>query len=444
MLPNRTHHKPPETQPTPSLGTKIVGGYFWLIFAVWPLAFNFITVGSLPSRLPLLVGIAMIAVALKEGRKMKQILVPAQLFMAFSFFWILSSTYGYPPMGLLEGAIGLVRNAGMGAALLLTIRSVTDLNFFLRVFVWYAVTSTCYGLLFMVPGLISMGSFLVSLNLPEGKLAGTMRMIGLLNDPTYFGLSLIPAFLISLDAVIRTRNKHVKNTQDRLAIGTTMLIMLGIALSFSRTSWAATAAGILVLTGFQGKIIRSVFTFVIIVVFLQVATPDEFIETMISKNSERTTMVLNEKNDTRSGIWQGFLRLATNTPWGYGLGSIEYLRMLPSTFPGHWFAESPRPHNIYLFIWVESGIQTLFPLLALLVLSFIRSWKVRNYVDPETGVAYGPLSMALIASVTVGLFGLGGLIQILIINIALGLVVWYLKIEKKLVHVSTLSSRRQQ
>jgi O-antigen ligase len=119
-------------------------------------------------------------------------------------------------------------------------------------------------------------------------------------------------------------------------------------------------------------------------------------------------------------------------PLGYGLGSIEYLRQLPTTFTGMWARESPRPHNMYLFIWVESGLQTLLPLLALMSISFARCWKIRHFIDPGTGQRYGSLGMALLTSMTVGLFGLGGMLQLMAINIALGLAIWYLGVEQKL------------
>lgn len=429
----RAKKKQTESTPTLSLGVKYVGGYFLLVFAIWPLTVNYFPAGSLPSRFPLLIGIAMIGIALKEGRKLEQVLLSAQLFFAFSFFTVISSIYGPRPPGLMEGIIGLVRNVGLGAALLLTIRSVSDLNFFLRVFIWYGVASTCYGLLFMVPGLTSIGAILVSVGLPTGMDANAFRMNGLQTDPTYFGLSIMPAFLISLNAVLRKSTTKIKIKPDRLAIFVTVLILTGILLSFSRTSWVGTIAGVLILTGFQGNILRTVFFFFIITTFLLVAAPNDLLETAMSQNSERTTLVINKRNDSRSGIWKAYFTLASDTPWGYGMGSIEYLRMLPSTFSGSWAAENPRPHNMYLFIWVESGIQTLMPLLFLLGLSFSRAWRILNYVDPATGITYGALAMALLASMTMGLFGLGGMFQLLAINIALGLVIWYLKVEGKLV-----------
>ena len=432
----RAKVKPPKDEL--SLGVRAAGFYFFLVFAIWPLTVNIFPAGSLPSRFPLLVGVIMFAVALKEGRNLGQILKPAQLFFTFCLFSVLSSLHGPLPPGLIEGIISLVRNVGIGVALVLTIRSIADLNFFLRVFIWYGVASTLYGLMFMVPGLTTIGAIMVSMGLPTGKDINAMRMNGLQTDPTYLGLSIMPAFLINLNEVLSTQKSHKKGKRSWLAFVITVLILLGIILSFSRTTWVATAAGVLMLTGLQGNMFRSAFYFFVIVVFLQVAAPNDVLEVAMSQNADRATFEVNQRNDSRSGIWKAYFRLATEEPWGYGMGSIEHLRNLPSTFTGLWAAENPRPHNMYLFIWVEAGVQALLPLLFLLALSFVRSWKIRNYVDPKTGSTYGALAMSLLTSMSLGLFGLGGLLQLLSIMIAIGLVVWYLKMEKQLIHMEQL------
>ncbi|WP_130471367.1 O-antigen ligase family protein [Candidatus Magnetaquicoccus inordinatus] len=415
----------------PSLGVRYAGFYFFLVFAVWPLTIPIFPVGSLESRFPLLVGVAMIFVAIRDGRKLSQIRIPAQYFFIFCLFYVLSSIEGPEAPGLVEGVISLLRSVGLGVALVLSIRTVADLQFFLRVYVWYGIASTLYGLLFMVPGLMGIGGTLLAMGLPPGKDPGAMRMTGLLTDPTYFGLSVMPALLITLHQVMSSGFRN-NRFHYWLVVTYTALLSMGIILSFSRTTWAGVAAGILLLTGMQRKILRTFFSFLFILLFLHMAAPDELLEVALSDNADRTTIELNERNDSRSGIWMAYFELAMANPLGYGLGSIEYLRQLPTTFSGMWARESPRPHNIYLFIWVESGLQTVLPLLGLLGISFMRCWKIRHLIDPMTGQYYGALGMALLTAMTIGLFGLGGMLQLLSINISLGLAIWYLGVEKKL------------
>ncbi|MEO5339249.1 MAG: O-antigen ligase family protein [Magnetococcus sp. MYC-9] len=436
-MPPVNHRQTPPSPPL-SLGVRYAGFYFFLVFAIWPLGRNVITEGSLPSRFPLLVGVIMLAVAVKEGRKLRAVRGAVHYFLAFSLFFVASSAYGPKAPGLVEGIIGLLRSIGLGVALVYTIRTVADLQFFLKVFVWYGVISTCYGLFFMVPGLTNIGNMLLSLNLPSGKIPGAMRMVGFLSDPTYFGLSVMPALLINVHSILGSTTKMIKQSVDWVAVGMTVLLLLGILLSFSRTTWLGTAAGILILTGFQRQIMRTGFFFVIIFVFLQIAAPDEFLETALSANQERTTFEINERNDSRSGIWEAYFALATSNPLGYGMDSIEYLRLLPTTFTGGWAGSGVRPHNMYLYIWVESGLQSLVPLLLLIGSSFSYAWKIRNYVDAQTGMSYGVLAMALLFSMVIGMFGLGGMLQLLSIAIATALAIWCLGVEGKLTHVGQL------
>ncbi|MBF0293804.1 MAG: O-antigen ligase family protein [Magnetococcales bacterium] len=431
------------TRTTLSLGVRFASFYFFLAYAVWPLTVNFFPVGSLPSRFPLVVGALMIAVALKQGRPYAWIRKPAQLFIIFSFFYTASSVLGPVPPGLWEGVVNLVRIVGIGMALVLTIRSVPDLEFFLRVFVWYGVISSLYGLLFMIPGLNAVGGMLLSMGLPTGKDPNAMRMTGLLTDPTYFGLSIMPAFLITLHQVLSGVGKRGSKWRYWRSVAMTVILVLGLLLSFSRTTWAGVAAGVLVLTSLQGKVMRAVLAFLTITIFLQVAAPDELLEVALSANKDRATFEINERNDSRSGIWQAYFDLATVNPFGYGMGSIEYLRQLPTTFAGYgtWSNENPRPHNIYLFIWIEGGVQTLLPLMGLLWLSVARAWRIRNLVDPVSGIGYSQLAIALLSSMAIGMFGLGGMLHLFCIMIAIGLVIWYLGVEKKLV-VAEAGGRR--
>ncbi|MBF0183204.1 MAG: O-antigen ligase family protein [Magnetococcales bacterium] len=378
----------------------------------------------------------MIIVAIREGRAVQQIRIPAQYFFLFCLFYILSSTEGPEAPGLIEGMISLLRSVGLGVALVLSIRSVVDLRFFLKMYSWYGIASTVYGLLFMMPGLTAVGGLLLSLGLPLGKDPGAMRMTGLLTDPTYFGLSIMPAFLISLHQIMSSSQWNKNRFGYGVAISQTVLLVLGLFLSFSRTTWAGAAAGVLLLTGLQRKFMRTLFSFLSVVLVLQFFAPDELFEIALSENRDRTTIELNERNDSRSGIWEAYFDLAMANPLGYGLGSIEYLRQLPTTFSNIWARESPRPHNIYLFIWVESGLQTLLPLLGLQGLSFWRCWRIRYLVDSVTGQSYGVLAMSLLTSMTIGLFGLGGMLQLLAINIALSLAIWYLAVERQLIRVA--------
>ncbi|MBF0367847.1 MAG: O-antigen ligase family protein [Magnetococcales bacterium] len=412
-----------------SLPVKLAGFYFFLIFVIWPFVVYKYPGGGAILRFPLLVGMGMMGLAVLRGVAMKRIRLAAQLFFIFAFFFVISSVYGPRPPGLAEGVTQLFRSVGLGAVLVMTIRTVTDLHFFLRVFVWAGVIDAIYGLLFMIPGLSVVGFKLFGMGFPMGRDLIAFRMNGIQSDPTYFGLFVMPAFLISLNEVLRKRKES-----GWLSLSITALLFLSIILSFSRTTWAGTAAGILVLAGLRGHFIRIGFIFVALVVFLQIAAPDDFLAAAISQNSARTSLVLENQADSRTWIWKAYLELAMTTPWGYGMGSIEELRQF-ATWSMERSGSTARPHNIYLILWVENGLQTLLPFLSLVGLGMLRAWKMRDFGDPTTQMEYGTLSLALISSMTVGLFALGGMIQLLSIVVAIGLATWYLKVDRKLVQV---------
>ncbi len=324
----------------------------------------------------------------------------------------------------------LFRTVGLGAVLVLAIRSARDLNFFLKVFVWSGLVDAFYGLLFMIPGISAIGHILQAIGMPMGRDHIALRMNGLQSDPTYFGLFIMPAFLINLNEVLRKRGQ-VSGRE----IFITTLLFLCIILSFSRTTWIGTIAGILVLAGLRGHLMRTFFLFIIMVIALNVVAPDNFLAAAISENSARTSLNLDNQADSRTWIWRAYTELAVQTPWGYGMGSLEKLRHF-ATWSLERVGSSARPHNIYLVLWVENGLQTLLPFLALIGLGVNRAWRMREYGDPVAGMEYGTLSLSLIISMAVGLFALGGMIQLLSIMIGLGLASWYLRIEKKLVSLS--------
>ena len=428
-----------DTAPEPlGLPIKLAGFYFFLIFIIWPFFVNRYPEGHPVLRLPLVVGVIMMAVAVFKGRKLRRIVTSAQLFFAFSFFFVASSLYGPNAPGLVQGVTMLFRSVGLGAVLVLAIRSSRDLDFFLKVFVWAGVIDACYGLLFMMPGMTGVAAVFKAIGLPSGRDLIAFRMNGIQSDPTYFGLFIMPAFLISLNEILRQRRGV-----GWVPILITTLLLLCILLSFSRTTWVGTLAGIIVLAGLRGHLVRTAFLFVSMVIFLQVAAPDNFLAAAISDNSARTTLVLENQADSRTWIWKAYAELAFSSPWGYGMDSLETLRQF-ATWSMERVGSTARPHNIYLLLWVESGLQTLLPFLALIGMSMQRAMRMREYGDPVTGAEYGTLFLALTASMAVGLFALGGMIQLLSIMIGLSLAAWYLRIEKKLVSLAPRRSGEER
>jgi len=279
----------------------------------------------------------------------------------------------------------------------------------------------------MIPGLTAIGEILLSMGMPSGRDHIAFRMNGIQSDPTYFALFIIPGFLISLNDVLC----HRRNVGRLPAMIITSMLALAILLSFSRTAWIGTLAGILILAGLNRHMIHVIFIFFIVMVILKAASPHAFLSSAIDQNSARTSLELEKQVDSRTWIWRAYFDLACAAPWGHGMGSLEELRQ-SATRSREREGSTARPHNIYLSLWVESGLQTLLPFLALMGLSINRAWRIRGFGDREANLEYGNLSLSLISSMAVALFSLGGMIQLLSIVIAIGMVTWCLKVEHRL------------
>lgn len=418
-----------EKSPSISPPVLAAGFYYFIIFVVWPFMPGFYPPGSPILRFPLVVGIVMVGMAIYHGRPLKQIRLSAQIFFVFSIFFVGSSLYGPSAPGLTEGVTTLFRTLGLGVTFVLAIRSVADLNFIMKIFVWSAVMSSCYGLFFMLPGFESISRYLFLIGLPSGRDPIAFRMNGIQSDPTYFGLSILPGFLISLNYALRGRGR---GQSSWFSIFTATLLFVSILLSFSRSTWGGMVAGILILTGFSKNLFKAGIIFLLLMFVISFTPLNDFLSKAIEDNSARTSLNMDQQADSRTWIWKAYFQLAIASPWGYGMGSIEDLRQY-ATWSLERSGSTARPHNIYLILWVESGLQSLIPFLLLIAMSLQRSWSIRHYGDLKSGMEYGTLAVSLIASMTVGLFALGGMIQLLAIVISIGLSIWYLKVDNKLV-----------
>jgi O-antigen ligase len=392
---------------------KMVIIYLFLLFLIMPAAFGpreatgliqEQTIGrqavpftSIFHRLPLPMGVAMLAISLLTKRQLRGMTLPTVLFSVFSCGYIINGIWG--PAGFIESIRLFFATTSVGLCLVLTIRKPSHLNYFLKAIMAVSLANALYGLLFTVPGLAGLGESLKSLGLPSGRDHSEWRLVGLLGDPTNCGLLLIFGFLIIMDRIfdkIQTLN---------LFFG--MIFVLAIFLTFSRTTWFGTLAGVIFSLMWQKKIAPRKILLLSIIGGLFVLLAHGIFSFSIQENQFRWNIA---QSDTRSGVWLFWLGMALKHPLGYGIGSIyEYVNLRS------WQV----PHNIYLSIWVEAGIQSLIPLLLLLWISFSRLWRVRRYVNPQTGKNYGALLLSLLVAISVSLFALSSMMQLLFIAMGL-------------------------
>jgi O-antigen ligase len=388
--------------PGPSLAICLAAFYYLFIFVIWPLAYVTPDPDDLTSRIPLFIAIGMIGAALMAAQPIRNKAVSI-VFGSFAFMYLLSSVGATG--GVLEGITELLRHWGLGVCIFLAARSEKDCRFFIVVMAITSVISALYGMVFWAPGMGGLAATLISYGLPNGMVSGVTRMIGTMSDPSYFGLLILPGLAFALHKVLSP------GSRVKVAYALPLLIVFAaLFLSFSRTAWVAAAICVIVLVGrTPAKIMQFAVPVLAILGVVFLLGWDEIFLASISENEGRATLSLENQVDSRSWIWRAYLDLAIEEPLGYGQGGIEKLRYFATS--GYEQYSTARPHNIYLIIWIERGIQTLLPFLVLLALAIATQLRLL-----KTSVRLRPLSVQVFAGLTalaVGAFSLGGQTQIL-------------------------------
>ena len=390
------------------LAIRMIMAYFILIFVLIPFETADVDQASMYARIPFACGVIMLIGAFLHSSRDAGFyhgLIPtfSWLFGAF----VLSGVLG--PSGILESFRLFFAQVGIGLALMLCAHRFAYLRAFLTVMLWTAVANALYGLVFMLPGLREIGAIFTSIGLPQGVSADTeFRLVGLARDPTYCGLILMTGLFISLERHMARSRKLISATGLL-----TIVLVFGILLTVSRTTWVATLAGIMV--WFAVRKGTNVYN----LLFLGIAFACCYylvglVEDIMPALERKADLI---SNDTRTWIWNSYLNLAIQKPFGYGLGSIEHLRKFATA--EHMFYSTARPHNYFLVVWIEMGVQALMPVMVFIILALKRTWPVTQYYDIETNEYPARLALSLTVALCVGLFGLGGLSQLLFVSIAL-------------------------
>jgi hypothetical protein len=390
------------------LALRLAMVYFVLIFAIMPLDIIGSESESAASRIPLVFGFAMLVFALPELRAdlgLPRGFVP--LFICFMSTYLLSGMYGNA--GVVEALRLFFAQVGIGLVILLAARHFSSLRVFLSAVIWVAGMNAAYGILFLIPGLSDLGYALVGLGMPVGVMrADETRLVGFLSDPTYCGLVLATGFFNCLE-------RYVSSGGTKRTVYSVLAIVfgLGVFLTASRTSWVAMAAGLLVWRSTswsaRGRLLL-VVTSIVFVGYYSLEYLQEFLYTVLGR-------VDIARSDSRTWIWGAYYDIAVQWPWGYGVGSIETVRKYATALylPG----STARPHNYFLILWVENGVQTLIPFLLMIVIAWRRVRPTIGFADIRTGEQPGRLAVTMLVSLSVGLFGIGGMSQLLYLSLAM-------------------------
>ena len=388
-----------------SAGLWVIGLYFLLVYILLPTQLIVSEGDSTFERLPLVLGIVMLALAIVTGRLPRGIGVPAAVFAVLAVATILSGMRG--PAGVLEAVRLFFAHTGMGIAMVLLIRKRSDMRLVLNVILLAALLNAFYGLCWVVPGLSIIAELAATVGMPEGVAPGfETRLVGLLSDPTNCGLLLVMGLIISTHRVYKGESKH-----NLVAAG---VLAFALFSTFSRTSWAAAIGGQLLLALRQRRTATRILPLVLGLALVADLGTD-VIRRVLDTNEFR--MHLSE-SDTRSEAWIAWLRLAMEEPMGYGLGSTPRLARENLEIDSKYYGQYP--HNMYLSLWVESGLPAAISIIVLLVIAFRRAWVAAKVAcDPARGFDSAVLFPALLLSISIGVFGLSYMFQLVYIAIGL-------------------------
>jgi len=367
---------------------------------------------SIYTRIPFVLGVIMLFFLLVEFKN--DISIPLNIIICFIWFAIAYFIAGfYGPTGIFEAIRGFFSITGIGIVLVFAARKYYLLRSFKSVMLWVGLINAIYGLLFIFLDLTKIGNFLANLNLPPGvSLDEGIRVIGLMGDPTYCGLLLMASFFISYERFLSNKTKFFNFNFISIII-----LAVALFLTLSRSTWVALIVGMLTwqFTSYKREW-KSWFLIVIIFVVIYIILFN--IEYILSSFLGRVDI---DTMDTRTWVWKSYFKLALKEPFGYGLGSIESLRWYATA--GQPFESTYRPHNYFLIIWLEIGIQGLLPFLVMIGLALKKVLGTLEYYDIQTREYPGRLAITLLMSFCVGIFSLGGLSQIMFIILAMCLLI---------------------
>ena len=205
--------------------------------------------------------------------------------------------------------------------------------------------------------------------------ASFSRVRGTFDHPNPFAIYLTMLIIMGVALVLKVQRRSVK----LLLLGAIGLsAALFLLLTYTRSAWIATLAGLLVVAFYQGKRLLPIMGFAVVLVVLLVPSVAE----RFSDLSTETTQSGAAGNSLvwRFEYWQQALELSENPIAGAGLRTVQASTDV-----------SKEPHNDFIRVYVETGLIGLSAYLWFLV-SLARSARrsIRHTRSPlEHSVAVG-------------------------------------------------------
>ncbi len=236
----------------------------------------------------------------------------------------------------------------------------------------YIIHNTLYALLGLA-GAYALIQYLTLLGLPPawwGNNEEPKRALSFFIHPNFYALWCAPllAFLLpDLGFKIKDLRKN------HLAVIAWVLGSIGLFLSLSRAGWLGLAAAILtyLIVAADKKIRQTVFAAVIIMIIIIFAVPNFRYRVLLPFYGEKSAV-------SRFSLWDtGYKGIKQSPLTGLGLTGFSKQWNTLNTDPG--LTETHNyPHNIFLDLWVETGLIGLISLTGLMGLYIFRGLKNKS------------------------------------------------------------------
>jgi putative inorganic carbon (HCO3(-)) transporter len=285
----------------------------------------------------------------------------------------------------LSGVISLfakgIDRAKLGQFLVLFVQPIS--LFFISGFIFkkypkskkYLLLTTYY--LLAVAGLYAIIQYITLLGLPSawwGNNDEPKRAIAFFIHPNFYALWAAP--LLAL--LIPDLGESLKANSYKLKAFLWILGAVGLFLSLSRASWIGLTSAVIVylIIAANNKIRKLASVIVIIIVIVTLSVPNFRYRVILPFYGEKSTV-------SRFSLWNTGIKAIKGSPLiGLGLGGFGKNWLALNTDPGldtHNF-----PHNIFLDLWVETGLLGLISFLGIISIYIYQGLR-RAPLPPSSG-----------------------------------------------------------
>lgn len=258
------------------------------------------------------------------------------------------------------------------------------------------IASKWFGLAFHDPSVL--GTSVVEAVAPDGVLERWLRAYGSLDHPNMFG-GLMAVGLILASWLWLSRRTAKNNIEYSLTIASTVILVAGLTVSFSRSAWIAAAIGLIIilfshLRGSHRSWKESgAWAATIILIIGLIFSQYHYLFTPRLTGDTRLEQI--SENERLDAGYQSLKLIKQKPLLGFGAGTytLAVSQEIKSTRPS-WFYQPV--HNVFLLMAAEIGLAGTALFLAALAFLLFFIWRARKTPSAPLVIAL-PVAMLAIS-----------------------------------------------